>query len=176
MRTNLTAEYVRMRLEYSADTGVFTWKQKPENNMQDRRWNCAFAGKKAGSFMADGYYQIRLDGDSYLAHRVAWLHFFGENPAGVLDHKDRNKANNAISNIRLATYSQNAFNRTTPSNNTSGTKGVVLDKLNNKWVAQIFCHGRHTRIGSFASKDEAISARKLAEVSLHGEFAVGVNL
>lgn len=171
MRTNLTADYVRARLDYDPDSGSFTWKRKPQNSNQDFLWNCAFAGKRAGSFMANGYYQIRLDGTSYAAHRVAWLYVYGEHPVGLLDHRDRDKANNSIKNLRPATSSQNSFNRSTASNNTSGTKGVVFDGRRQRWIAQIFSHGKLKSLGRFAEKDDAIAARKAAEEKFHGEFS-----
>jgi hypothetical protein len=53
------------------------------------------------------------------------------------DHIDNNRTNNKMNNIRWASQQENQRNRTTQINNTSGTKGIVFDKTNNKWRAQI---------------------------------------
>jgi len=52
-----------------------------------------------------------VDGRNYKAHRLAWLWCHGPIPEGLeVDHKDSNPANNAISNLRLATSQQQKAN------------------------------------------------------------------
>lgn len=48
-------------------------------------------------------------------------------------------------------------------NNTSGYTGVTLEK--GKWKAIIYCHGKRKIIGTFNEKQNAIDARKQADVA-----------
>ena len=51
---------------------------------------------------------------SYKCNRVIWFCFYGEDPGSfIVDHKDRNRRNNKITNLRLHTYKQSAENRGT---------------------------------------------------------------
>lgn len=54
----------------------------------------------------------------------------------------------------------------TPSNNTSGVKGVHWDNSRKKWVAQIFFQGQYHALGRYSKKEDAIKARKTAEEEL----------
>lgn len=60
-----------------------------------------------------------------------------------------------------------ALTKRTPKNNTSGTKGVVWDKSNKKWRAQITFKGKKHNLGYFTNKQDAINARKKAEEELY---------
>ena len=87
-----------------------------------------------------------------------------------VDHKDRCKTNNHLSNLRWATQTENLQNASMKSNNTSGVIGVSWDKKNNKWRVRIHVNGVHKNLGSFTSKDDAITARSNAEIQYFGEF------
>ena len=56
------------------------------------------------------------------------------------------------------------------SNNTSGVTGVIWDKSRKKWTAKITFKGKRYFLGRFEDKEEAIKARKEAEVKMFGEF------
>lgn len=88
------------------------------------------------------------------------------------DHIDRNPFNNKKDNLRKSNSSENARNRTVPSNNTSGIIGVHWSKYYNAWVAQIGFEGRRIWLGKFTEKEEAIRTRLKAELKYFGnEFA-----
>tara|TARA_R100001530_G_scaffold13251_1_gene12253 strand:+ start:6896 stop:7372 length:477 start_codon:yes stop_codon:yes gene_type:complete len=89
----------------------------------------------------------------------------------VIDHIDGNPLNNQKSNLRVCTYSQNAMNRIRSKDNTSGYKGVYLDKAKNKWRARIMKEGKRISLGSFDSSKDAYRVYKNAAKELHGEFA-----
>lgn len=77
----------------------------------------------------------------------------------MVDHKNRNPLDNRLENLRIVERVINANNLTdNRKNNTSGCVGVY--KANNKWSAQI----RNERLGTFDTKEEAIKARKDAEL------------
>jgi hypothetical protein len=65
-----------------------------------------------------------------LLHRFIWQLKVGEIPEGLeIEHWDENKLNCQISNLRLATRSENNCNRTKLKNNTSGVKGIYKEVL-----------------------------------------------
>lgn len=87
------------------------------------------------------------------------------------DHIDRNPFNNRKYNLRQATATENARNRSTAKNNTSGVTGVSVDSRSGSWRARIKIDGKLIHIGSFADKEGAIKARLLAEQTYFKEFA-----
>lgn len=99
----------------------------------------------------------------------------GANDGDVIDHKNHprrheHKIDNRKCNLRYATDSQNAMNRHTHSNNTSGVKGVGWKKEFQKWCAYICKDYKQIHLGYFDSFDEAVAARKKAEKELFGEW------
>jgi hypothetical protein len=81
-------------------------------------------GAKAGSFNEYNKRRyIRINKISYLAHRLIFLWHYGWLPKEV-DHKDTNRLNSRIENLRAATPNQNQRNKSLQCNNTSGFKNV----------------------------------------------------
>lgn len=163
--TNITADISRVRelLDYDASTGILRWKTK--------RHGTASVGSQAGSINSKGYRCVKIDGKLYQAHRVAWALVNGEWPAQAIDHKNRNRDDNRIDNLRLATNSQNTANSKRPAHNTSGLKGVTWHKQRQKWAAQIRKDGKNLHLGLFASAEEAHQAYIKAANENFGEFA-----
>ena len=121
--------------------------------------------------MPDGYRMIQFDlGDgkkNHQAHRLIWILFFGDIPEGyVIDHKDGNHQNNEIFNLRLATRSQNSFNRKKKKH-----CGIAFSKECplRPWVARIFVNGKSIR-RFCASKEEALKVRKSLEIEYYAHF------
>ena len=77
---------------------------------------------------------------------------------------------NRINNIRLATNNQNGKNLKIKSNNKSGYSGVFFDKDNNKWRANIKVNYKQIYLGRFNLIEDAILARKNAEIKYYGEW------
>lgn len=88
-----------------------------------------------------------------------------------VDHKDRDGLNNRRENLRLATSSQNKYNRKMQSNNQAGHKGIYYDKSRNKWIAKIGYQNRQIYLGRFNSPEAAFEAYCTAAAELHKEFA-----
>jgi hypothetical protein len=154
-RPELTAEYLRSILHYDSETGIFTRKVSTSNRVK--------VGDVAGCPDGGGYLQISVCSRIYLAHRLAWLHFHGTWPTDQIDHINRDRADNRISNLREVTNKQNMQNKSKPSNNTSGHPGVCWYKQNSKWVAKIMHNQKSIHLGCFTTIEEAITARKAAE-------------
>ena len=73
-----------------------------------------------------------------------------------------------LGNLRKASRSENFFNRTKYTSNTSGYKGVT--QRGDKWIAQIAANGKGRYLGTFKSKEDAAIAYAEASKELHGEY------
>ena len=62
------------------------------------------------------------------------------------------------------------MNRPLRNNNTSGITGVSLYKQTNKWRAYIEYNQKYIHLGLFNTKEEAIKARKEAELKYFGKY------
>lgn len=172
--------FVKRLFEYNEHDGIFTWRHRTPDTFlhvgpysTDRvcaAWNAKHAGRQAGRTNGEGYVDIFIHKRPFKAHRLAWLYVHGEWPTAIIDHKDQNRANNCITNLRLATLSQNKVNSSSCSN-TSGVRGVHWYKKYGKWVAIIGVNGKQKNLGYFNSIDDAAAARKAAEIRYYGEFA-----
>lgn len=147
-------------LHYDPDTGVFTWLVKLGG-----RHNI---GTIANSVDGKGYIRIQIDGRRYRAHRLAWFYVYGNWPKNNIDHRDRNRKNNRINNLRDRTQAENMRNTGMRPDNTSGYKGVTWDKVNQKWKAQMQVDGRMKFLGRFSKIKDAVSARNAAEKTIKG--------
>lgn len=88
-----------------------------------------------------------------------------------VEHRNRNRADNAWSNLRLATRSQNNMNTGLRSDNKSGQKGVGRRQDTGRWYARITVDRRVILLGHFDSFDDAVAARRAAERRYFGPFA-----
>jgi hypothetical protein len=159
MQRELTAERLRELLSYDPETGVFTWRVT--------RGGGAQVGSVAGAIDRHGYRHIKLDYRLYRAHRLAWLYVYGAFPSKELDHINRLRDCNAISNLREATRSENGQNKVLQANNTSGFKGVSWDKRARKWAAQIALNGKNKFLGRFSTPHEAHLTYLAAAAEMH---------
>lgn len=120
----------------------------------------------------DGYVTRRDNkgGFIYLHREVLGLPYRKGSGVGV-DHINRNKLDNRSSNLRTASQSQNNSNCCKRRKNTTGYKGVVLDKRTGKYVAQINSRGKHYYLGSFVTPSEAANAYDYYAIKMHKDFA-----
>jgi hypothetical protein len=169
----LTANQLRELLDYDPVTGRFTWRHREPLTQYDRTWNTRYAGMVAGTLTVPHCaVQIMVNGQIYLAHRLAFLWMTGEwSKAVEIDHVDTNPWNNAWNNLREATHSQNKMNIGLRRDNTTGHKGVWFEKRRNHWIAEVWSNGSKHQIGSFPTAEEAKAARDAAARRLHGKFA-----
>jgi hypothetical protein len=160
---DLSTGYVRSILSYEPLSGELTWLKTLSNR--------AVAGSKAGASRKDGRKIIAIDGRDYVAARLIWLIVTGEWPPADVDHRDLDKGNDRWDNLRLATRSQNFFNKLARRDNASGFKGVSYDSARDKYAADIQANGKRVRLGRFDTAEEASRAYRAAAIREHGEFA-----
>jgi hypothetical protein len=162
MSGEISIEKLRALLHYDPETGVLIWKARGS-----KWWDGRYAGRPAlQSVNAYGYHCGRIFNRHCFAHRAAWAIETGAWPEGDIDHIDGNKTNNAFTNLRDVTKSENQRNTRRPKNNTSGVIGVTWDRQAGKWKAQLGIKGGKS-IGVYARFEDAVAARKAAELA-HG--------
>lgn len=142
-------------LRYDAQTGVL------ERKLKSGDWRVC--GHKPTSH---GYGQVGIDGKIYLAHRLAWLLTYGEWP-DVIDHLDRDRINNRISNLREVTPAENTYNHGVRRDNTSGYTGVTFHAQTSKYRAVIWLNGKPIHLGLYSTPEEAFTAYMLAKIEHH---------
>lgn len=118
----------------------------------------------------DGYRAIKVKGKLYKAHRLIFLMFNGFLPKHI-DHKDCNRLNNNIENLRPATATQNNQNSVLRKDNTSGVKGVIWDKTTEKFGVKIRINGVRRSFGQFYDIDYAKFIADVMRHKFHGEFS-----
>lgn len=132
------------------------------------------AGSVCGNTHHSGYRRTKLHNRELLIHRVIWNMFNGPIPDGMeLDHINRNKRDNRIENLRLATHGDNMLNRGgfSVATKTSRFKGVCLDKSTGRWRMTIKVGGTHKQ-ELFDDEADAATAYNFYAEQMFGEFAV----
>ena len=163
----ISIEYLRERLVYNPVTGRLMWRY---HDAMPKKWNARWAENEAfATKHNEGYRQGKIDGTTYLAHRVAFAVYYGHWPVDMIDHINGDKADNRIANLREATNSENQSNRPKPKNNTSGFKGVTRNSSG--WVAQIKLNSKLHYLGTFKSPEQASKVYIDAAAKMHGDFA-----
>lgn len=113
-------------------------------------------GRPVGASIRNGYKRVRCGGKWLNHHVLIWEHFNGPIPEGMeIDHIDRNRGNNAPSNLRLVTRSQNSRNKAPHKNNKSGIKGVYWHKHREYWYGQCKKNGKTFRTSCCHTKEQA---------------------
>ena len=149
------------KLKINADDGneVYLWRVKcGDRTLKNPYW------RRCAINETHGYYNIKVGGKHYKTHRVC---YYAHNPEwniydssrdNSIDHIDRNKKNNHITNLRVATNSQNHENRI--------VKGYHYHKTHKRWIARILKHGKlyskHCK-----TEEEAIEARAKLKEKYH---------
>jgi hypothetical protein len=87
-----------------------------------------------------------------------------------VDHINRDRTDNQVSNLRWATRTENSMNMNILGRNTSGFRGVSFRKDIRKWEAYIGVKGTRIHLGNFYTPEEAHAVYLAKARELYGEF------
>lgn len=126
----------------------------------------ALKGWVVGSKHHSGYLQVQVSKKLYMVHRIIWEMHHGVKilPNLEIDHINHIRDDNRIENLRVVTKQGNRRNQSLSRKNTSGVIGIYFMNHRQKWGAQIKVDGKVIWLGSYIEKQDAISARKSAEI------------
>jgi hypothetical protein len=115
----------------------------------------------------NGYAKAYHQGKRLRMHRL----ILNASKGQPVDHRNRNGLDNRRCNLRLCTLQENNRNITLRKDNTSGYKGVSLDKTTGHWRPLVFVDGKAKTCGQFKDKRHAALTYDLWATFFHGEFA-----
>ncbi len=151
----LTQSRLKELLHYDPETGDFIWLEYLSSRSN--------IGHEAGC-IKHGYRYIGINNVQYSAHRLVFLYLYGKFPPYQVDHINGIKDDNKRINLRRVDQSENLKNAAISKNNTSGFVGVCWHKRAKKWRAVIYSCGKNITLGAFDNVEDAIEARKLANI------------
>lgn len=157
--STLTQKYLKEILHYDPQTGVFTRKVTASHYKAG-----STAGHEWKNSSGKMYRTIIIKQRHYLEHRLAFFYMTGKWPKHQIDHADGNGLNNKWANLSETTNTGNQKNRRLSKNNNSGYIGVSYSKANRNWYSRIWVDGKKKHLGCFKNKEDAIKARKNAEI------------
>jgi hypothetical protein len=161
MKAHVTQSRLKELLDYSPETGLFTWKVANSKRIH--------VGDVAGSPSAKGYILIGVDGCVYRAHRLAWLYVYGKFPELYIDHINHIKTDNRIENLRDVSIGVNNENKNSSSiyKKSCNVLGVSREKDHRRWRAVITINRKQVHIGYFDTVEEAEAAYVAEKRKLH---------
>lgn len=173
MKFNPDPSILSELLSLDEATGILYWKKREPKwfvggvrpvEKRAQSWNSRYEDKEAfSSNSSQGYKQGSLLGKAAKAHHIIWAMVKGYWSTKEIDHIDGNRSNNKIENLREVTSAENSRNRKLTDKNTSGVVGVY--NRHDKWYATIFKSvGERVALGTFTTFEQAVLARKSAEV------------
>jgi hypothetical protein len=117
-----------------------------------------------------GYHQIGLRNGKqqqrFYVHRLVYQHYGKDfDPTLTVDHINRNKDDNHIENLRMATHTEQKYNSI--RQNKYG-RGVC--KQGNRYQALITINKKTNYLGSFKTIEEASNAYETKAQEIQGEF------
>ena len=109
----------------------------------------------------DGYLRLDININKVryrtVAHRLAWFLYYGTiDEKLVIDHINRDKSDNTITNLRIVTQRQNCLNNI--------GEGVYFRKNRKKWIASIGYKRKRIHLGTFNNEEDAKEAYSKAKL------------
>lgn len=162
-RNGITQELVRRLFDYK--DGHLYWKVKITNSTKIG----AMAGHLHKRPIKGDRYMMKINYIQFATARIIFLWHYGYCPE-MVDHKNRIKTDDRIENLRAATRSENARNRSSMRGASSKYLGVYV-KNEPSWIATINIDGKQHHLGSFKTEESAALAyNEMAKIH-YGEFA-----
>jgi len=152
-------EVLRELLHYAPSTGVITFRTF---NHRHRKGDPLTRRNSAG------YLVWTFDYQTFYAHRLAWKLYTGEEPPEVVDHVNRNKADNRWKNLRASDNTLNRYNMTP-----WGIKRLPgVQTKGKKFYAKISINGTQVYLGAFETEMDAHLAYRKAHIHQWGSLSI----
>ena len=158
MTRPVDVDRVRQLFDYDPDTGLLTWKVQVSNRIR--------IGSVVKSVSSEGYIQVGVDGQRRLAHHVVWAWWYGTELVGDIDHINRDRKDNRISNLRDVSRSDNLLNAEYA--NSTGFAGVAK-VASGRFAAGIHVKRARVYIGTYDTAEQAHLAYVERHIQLYGE-------
>lgn len=136
--------YITNHFYYDENTGLISRDDRKNSN---------------GSLDKDGYLIIKIKGTQIKAHRLAWFLYYGNFPKNEIDHKNRNRTDNRIQNLRDVSRQENILNTAKIINKDTGVVGIYLDKSTKGLKAKYTFHLKNKSY-RFRTLSEAIEVKE----------------
>ena len=108
---------------------------------------------------SNGYFSVMLYKDTiskrFHVHRLVGICFLG-NSILQINHKDKNKLNNNVSNLEFVSNRFNTNHRFNNTNKSSSFRGIT--KRRNSFIARILVDRKRIYLGSFKNEKDASDA------------------
>lgn len=153
-----TQEQLKQLVRYDPETGYLY------------RFNKNGTERLISGTNSSGYIQTTIEGIFYYGHRLAWLIYYGIVPE-YIDHANRDRSDNRLSNLRDASMSQNIANAKTRIDSVLGIKGVFYRARSNRYYARIGNGKNKVSLGGHDTAEQAGQAYAEAAQKRYGEFA-----
>ena len=93
-------------------------------------------------------------------------------PNGMqVDHINRNKLDNRLSNLRVVTPTQNNLNKPAATTKKASAYKGVHKTASGSWQAMIWYKGKNYGLGSYKTPEEAALAYNIKAKELYGDYA-----
>ena len=133
-------------------------------NREGEIWSCRYK-KLLKQCNHDGYKKVTLSKDGVAkkkyVHRLLALQFIpNQDNCSCVDHKNHNRSDNRLQNLRWVTRQGNCQNTSLTRRNTSGYQGVHFCKSHKRWLAG-WHENKKERSKTFMTLEEAKAYREL---------------
>jgi hypothetical protein len=126
------------------------------------------AGSVAGCVKSTGHCIVNFYGKRFHVHRIVWaIHNQADPGTKTVDHIDRNPANNAPENLRLATYEGQLRNTSLRQS----LYGRGVHRNGDRYYARICIGGKDVALGGFATPEEAFATAQCARAHYLSEHS-----
>ena len=133
------------RYAYDPFTGLLYHRQRVSNSIKE---DTAITNRDVS-----GYVRTKISGTAYKVHRIIWKMVFNEEPQ-IIDHINRNKADNRIINLRIVSLRENTWNKSVFDKQLVGS---CRRKVKDGYVYDVYYRYNRKRhfIGTFANRIDA---------------------